>query len=48
MLLEIASNLIQFLSQFPHICTGRSIVNQQTELEGTFTSISELLLSSYM
>lgn len=46
MLLEIASNRIQFLSQFLHILTSRSIFNQQTGLEVTLISISELLLSS--
>lgn len=47
MLLEIASNQIQFLSQFLHILT-RSVFNQQTGLEVTLISISELLLSSFL
>lgn len=47
-LLEIASNQIQSLSQFLHILTSTSIFNWQTGLEVTLISISELLLSSYL
>lgn len=47
-LLEIASNQIQSLSQFLHILISTSIFNQQTRLEVTLISISELRLSSYL
>ena len=47
-LLEIASNQIHSLSQFLHILTSARIFNQQTGLEATLISISELRLSSYL